>query len=85
MKKIAVMKRKLFYFHIDFHFELLLGNLITDAIIDYHVNFSHPKSFWAPAAIALWNGGGIRSSINKGILTHLHRILMYKWRQVLGV
>ncbi|XP_045197395.2 snake venom 5'-nucleotidase-like [Mercenaria mercenaria] len=46
--------------------ECNLGNLITDAIIDYHVNFSHPASNWAPAAIALWNGGGIRASIDKG-------------------
>lgn len=49
--------------------ECNLGNLITDAIIDYHVNYSHPESYWAPAAIALWNGGGIRSSINKGKVT----------------
>ncbi|XP_053397598.1 snake venom 5'-nucleotidase-like [Mercenaria mercenaria] len=46
--------------------ECNLGNLVTDAIVDYHVNFSHPASTWAPAAIAVWNGGGIRSFIDKG-------------------
>ncbi|XP_060557565.1 snake venom 5'-nucleotidase-like [Ruditapes philippinarum] len=46
--------------------ECNLGNLITDAIVAYHVNFSHPASNWAPAAIAVWNGGGVRASIDKG-------------------
>ncbi|XP_053398234.1 snake venom 5'-nucleotidase-like [Mercenaria mercenaria] len=46
--------------------ECNLGNLITDAIIDYHVNYSHPENQWTPAAIAIWNGGNIRTSIDKG-------------------
>lgn len=40
--------------------------MITDAIIDYHINYTHPDNQWAPAAIALWNGGGVRASIDKG-------------------
>ena len=44
----------------------LPGNLITDAIIDYHVGFPHDNDSWAPAAIALWNGGGVRTSFEKG-------------------
>lgn len=48
--------------------ECNLGNMITDAIIDHHQNFTHPEDQWAPSAIALWNGGGIRSSINKGVV-----------------
>ncbi|KAL4233121.1 5'-nucleotidase [Mactra antiquata] len=46
--------------------ECNLGNVVTDAIVDYHVKFEHPENQWAPAAIAIWNGGGIRSSIDKG-------------------
>ena len=42
------------------------GNLITDATIDYHATFAHPNDTWAPAAIAIVNGGGIRSSIALG-------------------
>jgi 2',3'-cyclic-nucleotide 2'-phosphodiesterase (5'-nucleotidase family) len=49
----------------------LVGNLVTDAIVDYHANFSHPESRWAPAAIAVWNAGGIRSSIDKGNVKNL--------------
>ncbi|XP_060572270.1 5'-nucleotidase-like [Ruditapes philippinarum] len=49
--------------------ECNLGNLMTDGIVDYHMNFSHPESDWAPAAIAFWNGGGIRSSIDKGVVS----------------
>ena len=44
----------------------LLGNLITDAIIDFHASFEHPNNTWAPAAIAIWNGGGIRASVPIG-------------------
>lgn len=49
--------------------ECNLGNMITDAIIDYHINYTHPDNQWAPAAIALWNGGGVRASIDKGVVT----------------
>lgn len=49
--------------------ECNLGNLVTDAMIDYHINYSHPENQWAPAAIALWNGGGIRASIEKGVVS----------------
>ena len=44
----------------------LPGNLIADATIDYHSTFAHPNNTWAPAAIAIVNGGGIRSSIALG-------------------
>ena len=43
-----------------------LGNLVTDAMIDFHINFTHSNVSWTPAAIAVWNGGGIRASIGKG-------------------
>ena len=51
----------------------LSGNLITDAIIDFHASFEHPNNTWAPAAIAIWNGGGIRASvpIGKTVLSSL--------------
>ncbi|XP_045197743.2 snake venom 5'-nucleotidase-like isoform X1 [Mercenaria mercenaria] len=49
--------------------ECNVGNLITDAIIDYHLNFSRSATQWAPAAIAVWNGGGIRASIDKGAIS----------------
>lgn len=49
--------------------ECNLGNLITDATIDYHATFAHPNDTWAPAAIAIANGGGIRSSIALGEIT----------------
>ncbi|XP_060553664.1 5'-nucleotidase-like [Ruditapes philippinarum] len=49
--------------------ECNLGNLVTDGIVNYHINFSHSESTWAPAVIAIWNGGGIRSSIDKGIVS----------------
>lgn len=44
----------------------ITGNLIADAMVDYHVNFTHASGTWAPAAIAVINSGGIRASINKG-------------------
>ena len=40
--------------------------MITDAIIDFHASFEHPNNTWAPAAIAVWNGGGIRASVPIG-------------------
>ncbi|XP_053397798.1 5'-nucleotidase-like [Mercenaria mercenaria] len=59
--------------------ECSLGNLVTDAIIYYHINYSHPESNWAPAAIAIWNGGGIRSSIDKGVVVagEVHSVLPF--------
>ncbi|KAL4233402.1 5'-nucleotidase [Mactra antiquata] len=50
--------------------ECNLGNLITDAIVEYHLSYDHPNTQWAPAAIAFWNGGGIRASLNKGNITN---------------
>ncbi|KAL4216528.1 5'-nucleotidase [Mactra antiquata] len=50
--------------------ECNLGNLITDGIIQYHLNYDHSNTQWAPAAIAFWNGGGIRASLNKGNITN---------------
>lgn len=44
----------------------ITGNLIADAMVDYHVNFTHASGTWAPAAIAVINSGGIRASISKG-------------------
>lgn len=48
--------------------ECVLGNLITDAMVDhYHGNGSGK---WTKLRIAVMNGGGIRSSIAKGNITY---------------
>ena len=47
------------------------GNIFTDSVIDYHLGFQHPNNTWAPAAIAIWNGGGLRASIEKGKRCHM--------------
>lgn len=49
--------------------ECNLGNLITDAMVDFHTQFALSNTSWAPAAIALLNGGGIRDSIVSGTMT----------------
>lgn len=36
-------------------------------MVDYHADFSHSDTTWAPAGIALVNGGSIRAGIPKGI------------------
>ncbi|XP_074644941.1 snake venom 5'-nucleotidase-like [Tubulanus polymorphus] len=41
------------------------GNLITDAMIHQNIRYSD-GSRWTNVSIAMWNGGGIRASINKG-------------------
>lgn len=63
--KIVKKKKMIISIVIKFSFHIS-GNLITDAMIDYHTTFSHPNDTWAPASIALWNGGGIRASIPIG-------------------
>lgn len=46
--------------------ECNLGNLITDAMIKYNVkNYNSTKNSWTDAAIAVFNGGSIRSSITR--------------------
>lgn len=49
--------------------ECMMGNFFMDAIIDYHLGYPHSNDSWAPAAIAIWNGGGMRASIDKGTVT----------------
>ena len=41
-----------------------LGNLITDALVKMTQKVPDEKS-WATVALAIWNGGGLRASINK--------------------
>lgn len=45
--------------------ECNLGNLITDAMIDYNVGEYGGKAGWTDAAIAFQNGGSIRTSITR--------------------
>lgn len=51
-----------------------MGNLITDAFV--HMYQKHPdETAWADVSIAMWVGGGIRSSIDKKI-NGLYQILL---------
>ncbi|XP_057322609.1 snake venom 5'-nucleotidase-like [Microplitis mediator] len=43
--------------------ECILGNLITDAMVDYNANVNNYIDKWTDAAIAILSGGTIRSSI----------------------
>lgn len=45
--------------------ECNLGNLITDAMIDFNAREYGSKDGWTDAAIALQNGGSIRTSISR--------------------
>ncbi|ELU10065.1 hypothetical protein CAPTEDRAFT_152432 [Capitella teleta] len=50
--------------------ECNMGNLICDAIVKENVRTGAPdQGQWATSAIGLWNGGGIRSSIEQGLIT----------------
>ncbi|XP_045195357.2 snake venom 5'-nucleotidase-like [Mercenaria mercenaria] len=42
------------------------GNLLTDSMIDYHIDKRESNDTWALAAIALLSGGGIRASTEPG-------------------
>ncbi|KAK0166412.1 hypothetical protein PV328_004835 [Microctonus aethiopoides] len=44
--------------------ECNIGNMITDAMIESYINRSEDKNDWTYAAIAVMNGGGIRSPID---------------------
>lgn len=46
--------------------ECNLGNMITDAMIDYNAQQYGSKEGWTDAAIAIQNSGSIRSSIGRG-------------------
>ncbi|KAH8370445.1 hypothetical protein KR093_003565, partial [Drosophila rubida] len=46
--------------------ECNFGNLISDAMVYGRVTEDQGGIFWTDAAIALWNGGGIRASIDPG-------------------
>lgn len=44
--------------------ECNLGNLVLDSLV--HMNAKQPdERKWADVGIAIWNGGGIRTSIDK--------------------
>jgi len=49
---------------------LRLGNLLADAMVDYFATSARyqQETTWAPAAIAVLNGGSIRASVRKGTL-----------------
>ena len=45
----------------------ILGNLICDALVQQSLRAgSPPEGHWATSAISMWNGGGMRMSIEKG-------------------
>ena len=52
-------------------FRAMGGNIITDAVVDYHLRFKHPNNTRAPAAIAAHHSGGIRASLKKGLSHHI--------------
>ena len=41
-----------------------MGNLVTDAIVSMTQQFGYGEE-WASVTLAVWNGGGIRTSIEK--------------------
>ena len=44
------------------------GNLITDAFVHYYtVKLGSTTTAWTRTSIAIWNSGGIRETIPKGI------------------
>uniref|UniRef100_A0A1W7RA44 5'-nucleotidase n=1 Tax=Hadrurus spadix TaxID=141984 RepID=A0A1W7RA44_9SCOR len=46
--------------------ECNMGNMLSDALVDYFKDF--PTNYgWTPAAIGIWNSGGIRSSVDETI------------------
>ncbi|KAK3603342.1 hypothetical protein CHS0354_025948 [Potamilus streckersoni] len=49
--------------------ECNLGNLYTDAMISYHLDYLKANDTWAAASIALVQSGGIRASIEPGNIT----------------
>ncbi|KAL3883275.1 hypothetical protein ACJMK2_029558 [Sinanodonta woodiana] len=57
--------------------ECNLGNLYTDAVISYHLNYLKANDTWAAASIALINSGGIRGSIEPGNITMGHVLTVF--------
>lgn len=49
--------------------ECNLGNFITDAMIEWYSSVSAKANLPTDATIALMVGGGIRASVNKGVIT----------------
>ncbi|KAH8297419.1 hypothetical protein KR044_011480 [Drosophila immigrans] len=47
--------------------ECNFGNLISDAMVYGRVTEDQGGLYWTDAAIALWNGGGIRASVDPGL------------------
>ena len=53
-------------------------------MVDFHTQFVLSNTSWAPAAIALLNGGGIRDSVVSG-MEQLHPSLFhYRYRGITG-
>lgn len=50
---------------VDCSIECNIGNLITDAAVDYYINHASTGE-WTRASIALTNEGGIRTSLSPG-------------------
>ncbi|XP_034669634.1 protein 5NUC-like [Drosophila subobscura] len=64
--------------------ECNLGNLLTDAMVFSRVREEQGGAYWTDAAIALLNGGGIRSSIEKksdGSITDSDILAVLPWRK----
>ncbi|GAB1603076.1 5'-nucleotidase-like [Argonauta hians] len=53
--------------------ECNLGNLVTDAMVFFSAQFAQ-KDSWSKSAIAVLNGGSIRSSVEAGNITYLQII-----------
>ena len=67
------------------HNILTVGNLVADSAI-YRAsllsNIPLPEGAWISASIALWNSGGIRSSIVQGTV---HKKQLYKKGMIVKV
>ena len=48
----------------------IIGNLITDAIVWYHIDKRDTNETWALASIAIMSSGGIRASTEPGMVTY---------------
>lgn len=50
--------------------ECNMGNLMTDAMVNYYLNrHEGDGNAWTQTSIAIWNSGGIRTSITQGTFT----------------
>ncbi|XP_059178706.1 snake venom 5'-nucleotidase-like isoform X1 [Physella acuta] len=63
--------------------ECNIGNVITDAMIQH--NLRHSNGTWSDVAMAMVNGGGIRSSINIGNITTENVIFVQPFRNEVDI